>query len=62
MRYSGVYTRKDNPEQFWLYEGIFTAPALFFMGGGLCNLWMEHKRRQHQKFLLVHPHEINKKH
>jgi hypothetical protein len=57
---AGVYYRKYNPWQFWSAELFYTAFALFFMGSGLGTLWLEYKRRRHQKFLLSLPPDLRK--
>jgi hypothetical protein len=61
LGYDGVYDRQDNPGQFWFMELLYTAPTLFFTGSGMGNLWLEYKRRQHQKEISSLPHGPQKR-
>ena len=59
QQYAGVYTRDENPRQFWFAETMFSICAVIFVIGGMQPLWEKYKEYRQEKLLELHHHKTN---
>ncbi|HXB60630.1 MAG TPA: hypothetical protein VNU95_13750 [Candidatus Acidoferrales bacterium] len=59
-QYAGVFTRDENPRQFWFAETLYATAAVFFLIAGVQMIRQEYKEQmERQKPASPPHHKIN---
>jgi hypothetical protein len=60
-QYAGVFTRDENPRQFWFAETLYAMAALFFLIAGVQPIRQEYKEQMERQKLASDHHKTNEK-